>query len=152
MLPPPIAATVRAIILDTGLAGVSSAIVSLVNTDIGRFLMVLAGMLEDALKERRKRQIAEATAEATAPLKEALKEAAKPNLPRKPKRPRRRPKRPRGPLPNLTGSGATGSNAESRPSATTNPLTNRRPGRRQWSFYKTDDSVAATVWAIILDI
>ena len=75
MLPPPIAATVRAIILDTGLAGVSSAIVSLVNTDIGRFLMVLAGMLEDALKERRKRQIAEATAEATAPLKEALKEA-----------------------------------------------------------------------------
>ena len=77
MLPPPIAATVRAIILDTGLAGVSSAIVSLVNTDIGRFLMVLAGMLEDALKERRKRQIAEATAEATAPLKEALKEAEK---------------------------------------------------------------------------
>ena len=73
-----VAETVRAIILDTGLAGVSSAIVSLVNTDIGRFLMVLAGMLEDALKERRKRQIAEATAEATAPLKEALKEAEEP--------------------------------------------------------------------------
>ena len=52
---------VRAIILDIGPVGLSAAIISFINTDSARFIMVLGGYLEQALNKRHQRQIAEAT-------------------------------------------------------------------------------------------
>lgn len=60
------ASAARAVILGIGQVGVSAAVVSILTTESVRFIMVVGGWLEEVLKRRRERAIAEGIEEGIA--------------------------------------------------------------------------------------